>query len=142
MKITPFALSLALVIVIGGAAGGLTGALTSDDDEPAQGSLAVAQPGAGPTGDGGDAIDAQDIRERIQSGDVTPGELAELRDRFQQQRGQGAAAAPDGGSGDTRTGAIEGIEGGTLLLSGANGTTSVSVGGGYQDPTLRGRRPG
>ena len=128
MRMQPFLLSLLIALAVGGISGGLAGAFTSDDN--GQPSLAGAVAG-GPAGDlaqggqsqGGEGLSREDIRERIQSGEVSPEDLARLR-----QQAQGQTDTQGEGSSATRIGTIDAIDGNTLTLATASGTESILVG--------------
>ena len=88
MRIKPFLLVLAIFLAAGGLTGSLTGLFTSSDTTGGMPTSAAPTNGRGeaarqqgsqsPQGDSG--FDPQQIRERIQSGELTREDLANLRE--------------------------------------------------------------
>ena len=131
MRTNHFIFALVTVLVIGGLSGGLVGGLTSGggggDDASLTGGQESIVPTPGNTGPGG-GLDLQGIRERIQSGDLSPEEAGQLREQIQEQlQGQPRPGAQPGGVQATRFGTIEGIAGNVVSLSTSQGTLEVTI---------------
>lgn len=132
MRIKPFLLVLAIFLAAGGLTGSLTGLFTSSDTAGGMPTSAAATNGRGeaarqqgsqsPQGDSG--FDPQQIRERIQSGELTREDLANLRERFQ---GAGGRGSQQGSAGSTRFGTVTAVAENTITLSGFQGESAVTV---------------
>ena len=89
---------------------------------PARGQQAQGQPDQGQLGQ---------LRERIQSGEITQEELAQLREQFQGQGGPGGQGGFAGGGFAGRgglNGTVEGIEGNTLTVNTPQGPLQATIG--------------
>ncbi|MCH7996687.1 MAG: hypothetical protein IIB11_02800 [Chloroflexi bacterium] len=91
-------------------------------------------------GAGGDQFNPEDLallREQLQSGEIDPETLEQLRQQFQDRSGQGFGGRGFGGRGFTGqgfrdqsglTGTIEGVEGNTVTVNTSQGPLQVTVG--------------
>ena len=127
MKSNHFLITVVIVLIIGGVGGGIVGALMTDDDgdgDPAltssaspdsqQGGLVVSEDGTG-------SLSRAEILQQLQSGELSPEEVAALREQLLGDGSQGAAL------GSTRIGTIASIDGGTLTLTTGQGSTLAFV---------------
>ena len=102
-------------------------------------SSASARPSSAASTDG---LDLADLRQRVQSGELSQDELTTLREQFQSQFGGaagrtgqfGGAGGRLGGGGPVLVGTITAIEGDVLTLATAQGPLEVSLG---EDVTIR-----
>lgn len=140
MSSKAFISMVAGVLVLGAVIGGsFVGGLAIGKDQEAEAAAPVAPVRQAPssasqTADQTDGQTLGRLREQIQSGDVSPEDLAQLREQFQGQFGGGA---PGGGgfAGGTRfggggglTGTIEKVEGNTVTVNTTQGTLLATIG--------------
>lgn len=139
------------VLVVGGALGGsffagvsmgknqVEAAPQTDTSQFTPPSLDDGQQATG----GQTVLDAGDLRQRLQSGDITPEEAAQLREQFQNQGGFGGADgggfggfAGGGGGGFTGggfgggglTGTVASVDGNTITVETAQGPLQATIG--------------
>ena len=124
---------VALGISIGGAFVGGLALGKSQEAEAAQVTPELPAPSVGfGQSDGADAASLDLLRQRIQSGDATPEELAQLRQQFQ-SRGQfgggGFGGGRLGGSGLAQglTGTIDAVDGNVITVDTPQGPLQVTV---------------
>ncbi len=132
MKRNRFFMTLLTVLALGAMSGSLAAALTSDRESDTSVTVATIPGGAAsqgivaaqPDAAASDVAvpDRQKILSRIQSGDISQEELAQLREQFQNQGGQ--QAAPVGGP---RVGSIVSIEGNALSLQTGQGELQATL---------------
>ena len=130
-----FVSMLVAVLVVGGAVGGafFAGmALGKGQAEempvvnlPSPPQAARAQQPEAPEDQG---LPLAEIRQRIQSGQATPEEVAQIRQQLQQQLGGGAGGAGLGAGFGGLAGTIEAVEGNTITLDTPQGTLVAAVG--------------
>ena len=159
----PFLFFLVIALILGGSiggafAGGVALGKTQGEESVASGSAATVGSGS-QLSQGGSSLPQRDqLRQGIQSGDISQQDLETLRQRFasgelsQRERDrlrerfrsgglgqpdqgqglrqfQGSALGATGGRGFTgRTGSIEHVEGNTLTISTEEGTVQASIG--------------
>lgn len=128
------------VLVLGGAIGGaFAGGMVLGKSQSAE-AAQVGAPPSSPSGlgqqfsGGADPQSLDQLRQRIQSGEVSQEEIAQLRQGFQGQFGRGGA----GGQGFTGranlTGTIERVEGNTVTVNTSQGPLHAAVG---EDTAIR-----
>ena len=147
MNARPFIFAVAAVVVlgiiIGGAfIGGVAVGRTQAEPEPqisfpqapsAQGGMAAGGAGGGQI----DQAQIQQLRQRAQSGEITPEEMQQIRAQMQAGGGTGAGApgeAPVEAGGRTM-GTVKSVEDGLLTVETFQGTVQVNVGA---DTTIQG----
>ncbi len=125
---------VALGISIGGAFVGGIALGKSQDAEAAQATLEVpATSGGFQRPDGADAASLDRLRQRIQSGDATPEELAQLRQQFQGQGQFGGGGFGGGGRlgggdfGRGLTGTIDALDGNVITVDTPQGPLQATV---------------
>ncbi len=124
---------VALGISIGGAFVGGIALGKSQDAEAAQATPEVPAPSGGfRQPDGADAASLDLLRQRIQSGDATPEELAQLRQQFQGQGqfgggGFGGGRLGGGGFGQGLTGTIDTVDGNVITVDTPQGPLQATV---------------
>ena len=131
----PFiALIIAVLVIglsIGGAfAGGIAIGKSQDSDSPPSIQTASTGPASTQATDGAlTAEQLQELRQRIQSGDVIPGELGQFGQQFPGGFGGrgGGGAGGFGFGGGGLFGTIEAIEGGEISVNTAQGVLKASV---------------
>ena len=121
---------------VGGAfAGGIAYGRGQEDTTPVVAASALPSPsgsqvGAGPPG----GADIADLRQRLQSGNATPEELQQLRERFQGQDGGGRQGGFGGGGGfrfgggGALNGTIESVVDGVLTVNTQQGPLQATLG--------------
>ncbi len=124
---------------VGGAfAGGVAYGRGQEDTTPVVSASALPSP-SGTQFDASrpDGIEITDLRQRLQSGDITPEELQQLRAQFQGQDGGGGrggfgATGADGfrfgGRGGGLTGTIESVVDGVLIVDTPQGPLQATIG--------------
>ena len=125
-----FAILLAGMLVFGLGLGGAFVAGTivggGDDETTATTSPSIPAPTTGGQASGGQAL-RQQLAAQAQSGNLTPEQIAQLRQQF----GGGAAGGADAGggflAGSALQGTIEGIEGDVITLNTFQGTIRVAI---------------
>lgn len=135
-----FFVMLVAVLVLGGSLGGAfvggiaLGKGQEDADTPAatiqQANAGLAQALGNVSTNGAGQTSLDQIRQRIQSGEVTPEELARLREQLQERAGGGGGAfggfaGRAGGTG--LTGTVESIEGPTLTINTTQGPLQAFI---------------
>ncbi len=124
---------VALGISIGGAFVGGIALGKSQDAEAAQATPGVtAAPSGFQQSDGADVASLDRLRQRIQSGDATPEELAQLRQQFQGQGqfgGGGFGGGRLGGSdfGRGLTGTIDALDGNVITVDTPQGPLQATI---------------
>lgn len=130
MNTKAFVFLLVGVLVLGGALGGaFVGGMAmggSQESETTKESLTTGSTlGLQQESTGQQSVD--DLRQRFQSGDVSPEDMANFRQQFQGQGGTGTSRA--GFAGRTGlTGDIESIEGNTVTVNTPQGPLRASIG--------------
>ena len=127
---------LAAVLVVGAAVGGAFVAGLALGKGQAEETPAVslpnppraagAQPPAAPEGQGTSLVE---LRERIQSGQATPEEMAQIRQQIQQQLGGGGGGERLGAGFGGLVGTIQSIDRNTITLDTPQGTLVAEVSG-------------
>ncbi len=122
---------VALGISIGGAFVGGIALGKSQDAEAAQATPEVPAPSGGfGLSDGAGVASLDLLRQRIQSGDATPEELAQLRQQFQGQFGGGGFGGGrlgGGGFGQGLTGTIDALDGNVITVNTPQGPLQATV---------------
>ena len=129
-----FAILLAGMLVFGLALGGAFVAGTivggGDEETTATTSPSIPAPTTGGQASGGQAL-RQQLAAQAQSGNLTPEQIAQLRQQFGGGAAGGAAGGADAGggflAGSALQGTIEGIEGDVITLNTFQGTIRVTV---------------
>ena len=141
MSSKAFISMVAGVLVFGALIGGsFVGGLAIGKGQEAEAAAPVAPVPRAPSAAAQEAADQTDgqtlgrLREQIQSGDVSPEDLAQLREQFQGQFGDGGPAG-GGFGGGTRlggggglVGTIEKVEGNTVTVNTTQGTLLATIG--------------
>ena len=131
-----FMILLAGMLVFGAGLGGAFVAGTivggSDEETTATTSPLIPAPATGGQAGGGGQSLRQQLAAQAQSGDLTPEQIAQLRQQFGgSAAGGGAAGGADAGggllAGSALQGTIEGIEGDVITLNTFQGTIRVTV---------------
>ena len=123
---------LGVVLVLGGSLGGsFVGgiALGKSQGEEVTPNSAPAQPTASPgqqSSGQSDGDSLNQLRQRIQSGQASPEELAQFRQQFQGQLTEGAGGRGFAGRGGL-TGTIENIEGNTVTINTLQGPLQATI---------------
>ena len=123
---------VALGISIGGAFVGGIALGKSQEAEAAQATPDVPVPSGGlQQSDGADVASLDRLRQRIQSGDATPEELAQLRQQFQGQGKFGGGGFGGGrlggGLGSGLTGTIDALDGNVITVNTPQGPLQATV---------------
>ena len=124
---------VALGISIGGAfVGGIALGKSQDAEAPQTAPEVPAPSGGFQQPDGADAASLDLLRQRIQSGDATPEELAQLRQQFQGQGqfgggGFGGGRPGGGGFGQGLTGTIDAVDGNVITVDTPQGPLQATV---------------
>ena len=141
MNTKTFVLLLVGVLLLGGALGGaFVGgmAVGGSQDSEANGENQTGGSILGLQQESSDQQSVDDLRQRFQSGDVSPEDMAQLRQKFQGQGGMGPGGADIGGVGFAGptglTGTIESVEGNTVTVNTSQGVLHVTVG---EDTTIQ-----
>ena len=119
----------ALGVSIGGAFVGGIALGKSQDAEASQVAAVAPDPSGGsqrPNGEGGQSASLAQIRQRVQSGDATPEELAELRQQFQ-GGGFGGGGFRGGSFGGGLTGTIDAVDGNVITVNTPQGPLEATV---------------
>ena len=143
MSSKAFVLLLVIVLVLGAGLGGAfaggiaLGKSQGDEELPAVNTPAptlVTLPNQEPAGQP-DQPDFADIRQRLQSGEITQEELAQLRQQFQGQaggvrggQGFGGAEGQGGFGGGGLVGTVESLDGNTLTINTTQGPLLAALG--------------
>ena len=143
MSYKAFVLLLVIVLVLGGGLGGaFAGGVAlgkSQGDGAVPAANTIAAPTLTPSNQGlsgqPSQSDLAEIRQRIQSGEVTQEELSQLRQQFQGQAGGGPGGLGFGGAGGQGTlgrgglvGTVESLDGNTLTVNTSQGPLQASLG--------------
>ena len=148
MNAKPFILAVAAVVVLGIIIGGAffggvaLGRTQAESEEPEMSFIQApsAQGGLAAGGAGGEVSQAQiqELRQRAQSGEITPEENQRIRAQIAQTGGGTVAGAPGAApaeAGGRVTGTVKSVKDGVMTVETFQGTVTVNVGA---DTTIQG----
>ena len=129
-----FMLLIAVVLALGVSIGGaFVGGIALGKSQDAEASQVAAFPPAPSAnsqqsnGTGEESASLTQIRQRIQSGDATPEELAELRQQFQAGGFSGGSGLRGGNFGGGLTGTVDAVDGNLITVDTPQGPLQATV---------------